>query len=70
MRKKNSNLSARVKEFYLLMGEYEMIAVVEAPDDETSAKPALMIGARGISRRLTLRAFSETEYRKVASELP
>ncbi|KPJ77936.1 MAG: GYD family protein [Deltaproteobacteria bacterium SG8_13] len=69
-KKEFESLGASIKEFYLVMGQYDMVLVVEAPDDETVAKLALIIGARGTSRTLTLRAFPEGEYRKIVSELP
>ena len=53
-----------------MMGQYDMVVVVEAPDDETIAKPALAIGARGTSRTVTIRAFTEAEYRKIIGGLP
>ena len=63
-------LGARVKDFYLTVGRYDAVAIVEAPDDETIAKLALRIGSRGSSRSETMRAFSEAEYRKIVEELP
>ena len=69
-RKEVESLGARIKEFYLVMGPYDMVVVVEAPDDETVAKLALIIGARGTSRTLTLRAFPESDYRRLVGELP
>ena len=69
-RKEFEALGARIKDFYLVMGQYDMVVIVEAPDDETVAKLALIIGARGTSRTVTLRAFSEADYRRIISELP
>ena len=69
-KKEFESLGARIKDFYLVMGPYDMVLVVEAPDDQTVAKLALTIGARGTSRTLTLRAFPETEYREIVGELP
>ena len=63
-------VGAEIKEFYLVTGEYDMVVVVEAPDDEIVAKLALIIGSKGTSRTVTLRAFREDEYRKIISELP
>lgn len=63
-------LGARIKEFYMVLGSYDMVVIVEAPNDETVAKLALIIGSQGTSRTLTLRAFPETEYRKIVGELP
>ena len=64
------SMGAEIKEFYLVTGEYDMVVIVEAPDDETIAKLALIIGSKGTSRTITLRAFNEDEYRKIISELP
>ncbi|HEV3475186.1 MAG TPA: GYD domain-containing protein [Actinomycetota bacterium] len=48
---------------WVTMGQYDQIAVNEAPDDETAAKLALMIAGRGNATTETLRAFSMDEVR-------
>jgi uncharacterized protein with GYD domain len=63
-------LGGELKEFYLTMGQYDMAVVVEAPDDETAAKLALATGAQGSIRTVTLRAFTEDEYRQIIAALP
>ncbi|MFQ5830778.1 MAG: GYD domain-containing protein [Candidatus Methylomirabilia bacterium] len=63
-------VGAELKEFYLLMGQYDMVVVAEAPNDETVAKLTLTIGSRGTSHSETLRAFTEDEYRKIIAALP
>jgi uncharacterized protein with GYD domain len=63
------SMGAEIKDFYLVTGEYDMVLVIEAPDDETVAKLALIIGSKGTSRTVTLRAFDEDAYRKMISEL-
>ncbi len=69
-KKEFRSLGAEIKEFYLVMGQYDMVVVVEAPGDETIAKLALAIGERGTSRTVTFRTFTEAEYRKIIGELP
>jgi uncharacterized protein with GYD domain len=59
-----------LKGFYLVTGRYDMVAVVEVPDEETVAKLALATGSKGSTRTETLRAFNEDEYRRIISELP
>jgi uncharacterized protein with GYD domain len=59
-----------LKDFYMVMGKYDMVIVVEAPDDEAVARLALANAARGGARTETLRAFTENEYRKIVSALP
>ena len=61
---------AKLKDFYLTMGEFDAVAIVEAPDDETMAKMSLTLATRGTSRSRTLRAFSEADFRKLVADLP
>jgi uncharacterized protein with GYD domain len=61
---------AELKAFYLTMGRYDAVAIIEAPNDETVAKLALATGSMGTVRTETLRAFSEDEYRKMIAALP
>ena len=63
-------MGAELKEFYLVMGHYDAVIISEAPDDETVAKLALAIGAKGAIRTETLRAWPENEYRKIIAALP
>jgi len=70
VRKAFQSMGAELKEFYLVMGRYDIVCVLEAPDDETVAKLALTLGSKGSVRSETLRAFTENEYRKIISALP
>jgi len=63
-------VGAEIKEFYLVMGQYDIVLIVEAPDDRTMAKATLAVGSLGNVRTETLRAFTEDEYRKVIADLP
>ncbi len=64
------HMGAKVDAFYLTMGRYDIIIVVDAPDAETAAKIILSIGSRGSVNTETFQAFPEDEYRKLISELP
>ncbi|MBM4329851.1 MAG: GYD domain-containing protein [Deltaproteobacteria bacterium] len=61
---------AELKQFYLVMGQYDAIVISEGPDDETAAKLALAIGSLGNIRTETMRAFTEDEFRKIIAGLP
>jgi uncharacterized protein with GYD domain len=63
-------MGAELKEFYLVMGQYDAIVVAEAPDDETATKLSMIVGSAGAVRTETLRAFTEDEYRKIIADLP
>jgi uncharacterized protein with GYD domain len=60
----------KIKDFYLVMGQYDMVIVGEAPDDATYAKAALSLASAGNIQMETLRAFTEDEYRAIVSALP
>ena len=60
----------KVKDFYLVMGKYDMALILEAPDDAAVAKTALATGSRGSVETETHRVFTEAEYRKIIGELP
>ena len=59
-----------VKGFYLVMGRYDIVTVIEAPNDEAVARVALATGSKGSLKTETLRAFTEDEYRKIIAALP
>jgi uncharacterized protein with GYD domain len=58
-----------IKQFFLVMGKYDIVIVSEAPDDETAAKVSLALGSLGNVRTETLRAFTEPEFRKIIASL-
>ena len=47
-------LGLKVHAQYALMGQYDFLNIIEAPDDETMAKAAIMLAARGTMRTTTL----------------
>ncbi len=63
-------VGAQIKEFYLVMGRYDIVVVLEAPDGETAVKCALSLSSKGNVTTETLRAFTEDEYRKIIGALP
>lgn len=59
----------KMKEFYMVTGRHDMIAVVEAPDDAALARAILGAVSQGRITSETCRAFTEDEYRKIVSGL-
>ena len=55
--------------FYMTIGSYDMVAMLEAPDDEAAAKFSLAVGSSGSVRTTTLKALSEDAYRKIIAGL-
>lgn len=68
-KKQLGEMGGSFKSFYLTMGEYDMVSVVEAPDDAVLARFTLMLGSGGSVRTRTLKAFPEFAYREIISSL-
>lgn len=54
-------LGARLVNIYWTVGPYDLVAIIEAPDDETAAAALLQLGHVGNVRSTTLRAFGRDE---------
>jgi uncharacterized protein with GYD domain len=63
-------MGAEIKAYYLTMGQYDEVVIVEAPDDATLSKLLLSIASQGNISTQTLRAFTEDEYRSLIAGLP
>ncbi|MGB7861204.1 MAG: GYD domain-containing protein [Acidimicrobiia bacterium] len=62
-------LGVEVKDVYLTMGEYDLVIVVEAPDNITAAKALIAMGAQGNITTTTLPAVTEHQFRNLISEM-
>jgi uncharacterized protein with GYD domain len=63
-------LGGELKQFYLVMGQYDAVSIGEAPNEEVVTKAVLAIASKGNVQTTTFRAFTEEEYRKIISDLP
>jgi uncharacterized protein with GYD domain len=54
-------LGINFREGLMTMGQYDVVLILDAPDDQTMAKFALQVGMRGNLTTQTLRAFTEAE---------
>jgi uncharacterized protein with GYD domain len=50
------------------MGEYDVVTIFEAPDDETAAALSFQVSALGNVRTTTIRAFTADEMRKMIAK--
>lgn len=64
-----TDMGAEIKSWYLLMGQYDEMCILEAPDAETVAKIVISLSAKYGGRTETLRAFSEAEAMKLFKAL-
>jgi len=68
-RKNFKKLGVKIKDTYLTMGNYDLVCVVDAPDDETYAKAMLTLGSQGNVQSETLKAFNEADFRKIVGSI-
>ena len=57
------------KDIYWTLGAHDIVAICEAPDDETATALSLSVASRGNVRSETLRAFSFDEMKKVLGKM-
>ncbi len=63
------DMGGEMKAFFLTMGDYDMVAVYEAPDDAVAARFTLQVGQLGNIRSQTLKAFPEAAFREIIASL-
>ena len=68
-RKNFQSMGVTMRSFYMTTGHYDMVAVIEAPDDTTLAKALLATVSTGSVHTETMRAFTEDEYRTILGSL-
>jgi len=55
---------------YYTFGQYDLVSIVEVPNDEAAMSVALATGSLGSVRTTTLKAFPESEAAKIIEKLP
>jgi uncharacterized protein with GYD domain len=60
----------RLLDFYVLMGHYDFICVVEGPSDEAIASFALQVSASGNVKTNLLKAYSREQFAEMVQNLP
>ena len=62
-------MGATLTGLYWTLGAYDIVGIIEAPDDETVTAFSLAVGAQGNARTVTMRAFDKAEMQKVLDRL-
>ena len=63
------DMGGEFRSLYMTMGDYDLVAVYEAPDDAVAARFTLLLGQMGAVRTKTLKAFPEAAYREIINSL-
>jgi uncharacterized protein with GYD domain len=58
-----------IRDVFMTTGQYDLVLVVDAPDDATFAKVMLTQASKGGIRTTTLHAYPESEYRDIIGSL-
>ena len=69
-RKSFVSAGVTMKDFYMVTGRYDMVAICEAPDEGVLARALLSVTSKGGITSETCRAFTEDEYRRIIGSLP
>lgn len=59
--KEVESLGLRVIAQYALMGQYDFVNIIDAPDEATMARAAVMLASRGTMRSTTMQALTVDE---------
>jgi uncharacterized protein with GYD domain len=62
-------LGGKITAFYAVMGEYDYIAVGEAPNDEVAATFSLALRSMGTVTTTTLRAFTKEQFGEMVKRI-
>lgn len=63
-------MGGQFRQILMTMGEYDLVAIYEAPDDAVAARFTLMLGKTGNVRTTSLKAFPEEAFRQIVQSLP
>ena len=61
---------ATVRDVFWTLGQYDVVAIVEAPDDVSMTAAGLGLGKLGNVRTQTLRAFSAADMKNILGKMP
>lgn len=64
-----SKMGAQIGDIYWTLGQYDVVLVMTAPNDETVTSILLKAGSLGNLKSQTLRAFDETEMESILSKI-
>ena len=64
-----AKLGVKMTQIYWTLGRYDVVSVIEAPDDASLTAFELSIGAAGNIRTETLRAFGKDEMNGILAKL-
>ena len=62
-------MGGQFRQILMTMGEYDLVAIYEAPDDAVAARFMLMLGKSGNVRTMSMKAFPEEAFRQIVQSI-
>jgi uncharacterized protein with GYD domain len=59
-----------VRGVYYTLGQYDLVSIVEAPDEEAQIRAVLSLNQQGFVRTATMKAFSVEEFAGIIERMP
>jgi uncharacterized protein with GYD domain len=63
-------MGGHLLDFYMVMGDYDYVAIGELPSDEAAATFLLELGSQGSVRTTSLKAFTRNQFIGMVNKLP
>jgi uncharacterized protein with GYD domain len=68
IRQQNARVGFRIRDVFWLQGQYDMIAIVDAPSEEGMMGAMLNVVSAGNVTSMTMRAFDSTEMSRILAQ--
>jgi len=68
-KKSLAEMGGQFRSIHMTLGEYDLVATYEAPDDAVAARLMLILGKTGNVRTSSLKAFPEEAFRQIVQSL-
>jgi len=65
-----SSMGAKLIDYYMMMGPWDLVIISEVPDDLTAARAQLLNEFKGHARTETYRLFDKDEYDEILASMP
>lgn len=69
VKKLAKDMGGEVKSFYMTLGQYDLVLIIDMPNNDKLASFGLKLGSLGNVRSTTLKTFSEDDYRRIVAGL-
>lgn len=63
------SLGGEIREFFVVLGQYDGVLIADFPDDETAARAALALGKSGAVTTETLKAFDLDAFGEIVATI-